>query len=108
MARRIRLDLMNASNLPQTGNGTQQDWPGGDGIMLVEAKSGAGAVGLQVLGPGGVWCAVTQYAATTAIGLTTAGSSANFRAPAGPMRATAGAETGVVCSVVGVPANVAG
>jgi hypothetical protein len=108
MARRIRLDLMNAANTPQTGNGAQQDWPGGDGMLLVEAKSGAGAIGLQVLGPGGVWCSITQYAATTAIGLTAAGTTANFRAPAGAMRATAGAETGVVCSVIGVPATTAG
>lgn len=108
MARRIRLDLMNASNLPQTGNGTQQEWPGGDGMMLVEAKSGAGAIGLQILGPGGTWCAITQYASTSAIGLTTAGSTANFRAPQGQIRATAGAETGVVCSVVGIPSNTAG
>ena len=107
MARRIRLDLM-TSGIPQTGNGNSFDWPGGEGMLLVEAKSGAGAIGLQLQGPGGVWCAITQYAATTAIGLTTAGSTANFRAPAGPMRATAGAETGVVCSVAGVPSNVAG
>jgi hypothetical protein len=108
MARRIRLDLMDATHTPQTGNGTAQDWPGGDGILLVEAKSGAGAIGLQIQGPGGVWCALTQYAATTAIGLTTAGSTANFRAPAGPIRATAGAETGVVCSVIGIPTTSAG
>lgn len=108
MARRIRIDLMSATVSPQTGNGTQFDWPGGDGILLVEAKSGAGAIGLQILGPGGIWCALTQYASTTAIALTAAGSTANFRAPAGPMRATAGAETGVVCSVVGIPATTAG
>lgn len=107
MARRIRLDLM-TSGITQTGNGNSFDWPGGDGMLLVEAKSGAGAIGLQIQGPGGIWCAVTQYAATSAIGLTTAGSTANFRAPAAPMRATAGAETGVVCSVVGIPQNVAG
>lgn len=107
MARRIRLDLMAAGGT-QTGNGTSFDWPGGDGMMLVEAKSGAGAIGLQILGPGGVWCNVTQYAATTDIGITAAGKTANFRAPAAPMRATAGAETGVVCSVVGIPSNVAG
>jgi hypothetical protein len=107
MARRIRLDLMAAGGT-QTGNGTTFDWPGGDGMMLVEAKSGAGAINLQILGPGGVWCNVTQYAATTAIALTTAASTANFRAPAGPMRAAAGAETGVVCSVIGIPTNAAG
>ena len=107
MARRIRLDLMAAGGT-QTGNGVPQDWPGGDGMMLVEAKSGAGAIGLQILGPGGVWCNVTQYAATTDIGITAVGKTANFRAPAASMRSTAGAETGVVCSVVGIPSNVAG
>ena len=107
MARRIRLDLMAAGGT-QTGNGASFDWPGGEGMFMVEAKSGAGAINLQLQGPGGVWCAITQYAATTAIALTTAGSTANFRAPAGPMRAVAGAETGVVCSVAGVPSNVAG
>jgi hypothetical protein len=107
MARRIRLDLM-VTGIPQTGNGNSFDWPGGEGMMFVEAKSGAGAIGLQVQGPGGVWCSITQYAATTAIGLTAAGTTANFRAPAGPMRAVAAAETGVVCSVVGIPANTLG
>lgn len=107
MARRVRLDLM-TSGIPQTSNGNAFDWPGGDGVFFVEAKSGAGAIGLQMQGPSGVWCSITQYAATTAIGLTAAGSTANFRAPAGPIRAAAGAETGVVCSVIGVPTNAAG
>lgn len=107
MARRIRLDLMAAGGT-QTGNGTVFEWPGGDGMIIVEAKSGAGAVGLQLLGPSGVWCNVTQYAATSDINITAAGKTANFRAPNCQMRATAGAETGVVCSVVGIPANVSG
>lgn len=107
MARRIRLDLMAAGGT-QTGNGTVFEWPGGDGLFIVEAKSGAGAVGLQILGPGGVWCNVTQYAATTDIGITAAAKTANFRAPNAQMRAAAGAETGVVCSVIGIPGNVAG
>ncbi len=107
MARRIRLDLMGgpANTQPQTGNGTQFDWPGGDGVFLVEA--GTGAVGLQILGPGGVWINVINYATTTDIS-STGPKMANFRAPAGAIRAAAGASTGVVCSVVGVPANVAG
>lgn len=105
MARRIRLDLM-TTGIPQTGNGNQFDWPGGDGVMLVEAATG-GNVGLQILGPGGNWVNVINYATTTDIALA-AGKMANFRAPAGAIRAAAGAATGVVCSVVGVPANVAG
>lgn len=107
MARRIRLDLM-ASGGTQTGNGAVFEWPGGDGLFVVEAKSGAGAIGLQIQGPGGVWCNVTQLSTTTDIGITAAAKTANFRAPNGPMRATAGAETGVVCSAIGIPGNVAG
>lgn len=106
MARRIRLDLMDATHTPQTGNGTQQDWPGGDGVMLCEAATGA-TVGLQILGPNGVWINVINYATTTAIALAAQGM-ANFRAPAGPIRVAAGAATAVVASVVGVPANTAG
>jgi hypothetical protein len=107
MARRIRLDLMAAGGT-QTGNGTAFDWPGGDGVFLVTAKSGAGAVNLQIQAPDLSWCNVVNYATVTDIGITAAGKMANFRAPAGPMRAAAGAETGVVCSVVGVPATTAG
>lgn len=215
MARRIRLDLMTAG-IPQTGNGNAFDWPGGDGVMLLEsggnlaapvqtapstATTGgsiaagtyygkitytnangetigsneqsivttgatstitwnwgappAGAtnskvyvgttpggenvvqtvaapaatvtmtvlpgtagtppaantamvpVNLQIQGPGGAWVNVINYATTTDIALA-AGKMANFRAPAGSIRAAAGVGTGVVCSVVGVPANVAG
>lgn len=105
MARRIRLDLMTAG-IPQTGNGNQFDWPGGDGAFLVEAATG-GTVGLQILGPGGTWVNVINYATTTDIALA-AGKMANFRAPAGAMRAQAGVATGVICSAVGIPANVAG
>lgn len=107
MARRTRLDLM-ASGGTQTGNGTSFDWPGGEGVFVVDAKSGAGAITLQMQAPSGNWWNVTQYAATTDISITAAGKSANFRAPAGPMRAAAGAETGVVCFVLGIPSNTAG
>jgi hypothetical protein len=107
MARRTRIDLM-ASGIPQTGNGNSFDYPGGEGVFIVETKSGAGAITLQMQGPNGVWWNVTQYAATTDISITAAGKSANFRAPAGPMRAVAGTETGVTCSVLGIPQNVAG
>ena len=79
MARRVRLDLMSAATV-QTGNGNSFEWPGGDGMFLVEAKSGAGAIGLQILGPGGQWCNLTQYASTTDIGITAANKTANFRA----------------------------
>lgn len=108
MARRARIDLMSATVTPQTGDGTSFDWPGGEGVFIVEAKSGAGAIALQMLGPNGVWWNITQSDSTADIGITAAGKSANFRAPAGPLRASAGAETGVVCSVLGIPQNVAG
>jgi hypothetical protein len=103
MARRIRLDLFTGAT--GTGNSTAQDWPGGDGVFLVEASSGN--VGLQIQGPGGAWINVINYATTTDLSLA-AGKMGNFRAPAGPIRAAAGASTGVTCSVVGVPANTAG
>ena len=107
MARRVRLDLM-ASGGTQTGNGTAFEWPGGDGIFVVDAKSGVGPIALQMQAPSGNWYTITQYAATSDIGIIAAGKSANFRAPNGPMRAAAGSETGVVCFVIGIPQNVAG
>lgn len=103
MARRIRLDLFTGAT--GTGNSPQLDWPGGDGVFIVEASSGN--VGLQLLGPGGAWVNVINYATTTDIAIA-AGKMANFRAPAGALRAAAGASTGVTCSATGVPQNVAG
>lgn len=105
MARRIRLDLM-ASGGTQTGNGSSFDWPGGNGAFLVEAATG-GNVGLQILGPGGAWVNVPVLGTATAIAAA-AGAMVNFAAPAGAMRASAGAATGVVCSAVGIPANEGG
>lgn len=105
MARRIRIDLMTAG-IPQTGNGNAFDWPGGRGVLIVEAAS-AGNVGLQIQGPGGTWIPVINFATTTNIAVA-AGGMANFEVPAGPMRAAAGAATGVVCSVTGVPITAAG
>lgn len=103
MARRIRLDFFTGGS--GTGPSAAFDWPGGDGVFMVEASSGN--VGLQILGPGGVWVNVINYATTTDIAIG-ANKMANFRAPAGSMRANAGASTGVTCSASGVPANVAG
>lgn len=109
MARRIRLDLMDANHTPQTGNGTAQDWPGGDGVLLVESATfNAATIALQIQAPGGTWVSIINYATTTAIGVTAAPAFANFRAPAGPLRLAAGAATGVVASVTGVPATTAG
>ena len=105
MARRIRLDLM-TSGIPQTGNGNSFDWPGGRGVMLCEAIS-AGTVALQVQGPGGAWIPVINYATVTDMAVA-AGKMANFEIHAGPVRAVAGANTGCVCSIIGVPLTAAG
>lgn len=105
MARRIRLDLM-TSGIPQTGNGNSFDWPGGRGVFLVESGSG-GSCGLQTQGPNGVWIPVIHFATTTDISVAV-GKMANFEIAAGPIRATAGANTGMVCSVTGVPLTAAG
>lgn len=105
MARRQRLDLM-ISGIPQTGNGNAFDWPGGDGVMLCESATG-GTVGLQIQGPGGAWVPLNQRGTNTQIDLA-GGSSANFAAPAGPIRAAAGVATGAICCVIGTPANGAG
>lgn len=103
MARRIRLDLFTGGT--GTGNSAQQDWPGGDGVFIVEAASGN--VGLQFLGPSGTWVNVINYATVTDLAVG-AGKMGNFRLPACPIRAAAGAVTGVTCSVAGVPSNAAG
>lgn len=105
MARRIRLDLM-TTGIPQTGNGNSFDWPGGRGVFLVESGSG-GTVGLQVQGPSGVWIPIIHFATTTDIAVAP-GKMANFEIQAGPIRAVAGVNTGIVCSVIGVPLTAAG
>ena len=105
MARRIRIDLM-TSGIPQTGNGSSFDWPGGRGVMLVEAATG-GNIGLQMQGPGGAWIPVINFATTTDIACAP-GKMANFEIPDGQVRAAAGAATGVVCSIIGVPITAAG
>lgn len=105
MARRIRIDLM-ANGIPQTGNGNAFDWPGGRGVFIVENSSG-GTIGLQMQGPNGVWIPIIHYATTTDIAVA-AGKMANFEVPAGQIRAAAGVNTGVNCSVIGVPLTAAG
>lgn len=103
MARRNRLDLM----LNGTGTGNAFDWPGGDGVLDVDATFGGGNVALQKLANSGAWLPIQNYATTTPISLTVAGT-ANFRAAAGPIRVVATTATAVNASVTGVPANVAG
>lgn len=104
MARRIRLDLLSNGS----GTGASFDWPGGDGVFFIESATfGGGNVALQFQGPNGSWVPVINYATTTPISLTAVGM-ANFRAPAGPVRAVATTATAVYASAVGVPGNVAG
>ncbi|CAB4200407.1 hypothetical protein UFOVP1356_40 [uncultured Caudovirales phage] len=105
MARRIRLDLM-TSGIAQTGNGASFDWPGGRGVLICESLSG-GTIGLQTQAVGGTWIPVIHFATTTDIALA-AGKMANFEIAAGPVRAVAGANTGCVCSITGVPLTAAG
>lgn len=105
MARRIRLDLLvNAG----AGNGESFDWPGGDGAFFVEAATfGGGNVALNFQGPNGNWVPIINYATVTPISLTAVGM-ANFRAPAGPIRAVSTTATAVYASAVGIPSNSAG
>jgi hypothetical protein len=102
MARRQKIDLM----IGGTGNGSSFDWPGGRGVFFVSAASG-GTVGLQMQAPDLTWIPVIHFATTIDIAIG-AGKMANFEVPAGPLRAAAGAATGVTCAVVGVPLTGAG
>lgn len=104
MARRQRFDLL----VNATGAGASIDWPGGQGVFFVESATfGGGTVGLQFQGPNGNWVPVNDFATSVAISLTTV-ASANFLAPAGPLRAVATTATAVYASVVGMPANTMG
>lgn len=103
MARRIRLDLMIAGS----GTGNAFDWPGGDGVLDVDATFGGGSVALQKLSQSGAWLPVQNYATVTPISLTASGT-ANFRAAAGPIRVLATTATAVNAYATGVPGNVAG
>mgnify|MGYP000888432439 CR=1 FL=1 len=104
MARRARIDL--ASNAG-AGAGTAFDWPGGDGVFMAEATWGGGNAKLEIQSPNGTWLGVQNYATTTPISLT-ANGTANFRAPAGPIRVNITTASAVYAYVVGVPSNVAG
>jgi hypothetical protein len=103
MARRTRLDLMVAGS----GTGNAFDWPGGDGVLDVDATFGGGSVALQKQSQSGAWLPVQNYATTTPISLT-ANGTANFRAAAGPLRVVATTATAVNAYATGVPGNVAG
>lgn len=104
MARRQRLDLLSNS----TGTGAAFDYQGGDALFMVSATSwGGGNVKLQMQNADGAWVNIQNYATTTPISITADGT-ANFRAPAGPMRAVATTATGVTACVLGIPSNAAG
>jgi hypothetical protein len=103
MARRIRLDLMTAGS----GTGNAFDWPGGDGVLDVDATFGGGSVALQKLAASGAWLPVNHYGTAAAVAIT-ANGTANFRAAAGPIRVVATTATAVNASATGVPANIAG
>lgn len=117
MARRARIELLGpnagagvnaGATAIQTGTGNWFDWPGGDGVLHCEAAAfNAATIALQQLSSAGTALPIVNYATTTAIGIA-ANGTANFRAPAGQIRAVAGAATGVVASIIGVPGNVAG
>lgn len=112
MSRRINLVLMGTTGQggdgTQTGNGNPFQWPGGDGLLMVEAAAyNAASINLQMQNANGTWLNIQNYATTTAIAIT-ANGVANFRAPAGPMRVIAGAATGVVAQAIGIPSNTAG
>lgn len=104
MARRIRLDLI----VNDVGASVAQDWPGGDGVFYVSSATfAAGNVALQFQAPDGNWVPIINYATTTPIAIAAVGM-ANFRAPAGKMRAVPTTSTAVFAGVVGVPTNSAG
>jgi hypothetical protein len=112
MARRQNIVLMGTTGQggdgTQTGTGSAFQWPGGDGLLLLEAAAfNAATINLQMQNVNGTWINLQNYATTTPIGLT-ANGVANFRAPAGPIRIVGGAATGIVAQAVGIPQNVAG
>ncbi|SAL59597.1 hypothetical protein AWB71_03301 [Caballeronia peredens] len=104
MARRAQLTLLSNAG---AGAGAGVDWPGGNGLFMVDATFGGGSVALEQLSPSGKWLPLVNLATTTAISLT-ANGVANFLAPAGQIRANATTATAVNAYAIGVPQNVAG
>jgi len=104
MARRAQLTLaLNAG----AGNGAGVDWPGGRGLLMVDATFGGGNVALQQQSPSGAWLPLNAEGSTTAISLT-ANGTVNFVAPAGQIRAVITTATAVNAYAVGIPTNNAG
>lgn len=103
MARRVQLAL--ASNASATGAGV--DWPGGRGLLMVDATFGGGNVALEQLSPAGKWLPLNVEGTATPISLT-ANGTANFAAPAGQIRAAITTATAVNAYAVGIPANEGG
>lgn len=100
MARRARLDLI----LNDAGASVAKDWQGGAGLFTAEGTFGGGSVALQIQTANSTWVAVNAEGTLTPISLTAAGS-ANFKAPAGPLRAVPTTATAVYAYATGIPTN---
>lgn len=103
MARRARLDLV----VNDVGGSVGQQWQGGCGVFTGEATFGGGNIALQMLTPNGTWVPVNVEGTSTPISLTAAGM-ANFKVPAGQLRAVVTTATVVFAYATGVPTNNAG
>lgn len=103
MARRARLDLI----LNDVGASVSQAWQGGCGVFTGEGTFGGGSIALQMQTPNGTWVPVNAEGTLTPISLIIA-SSANFKAPAGNLRAVPTTATAVFAYATGVPANEGG
>lgn len=106
MARRVQHTMGLA--LP-VGQSAPIDWEGGEGTLYVGGTFGAsGTVALQQMAPDGNYYTLQNYATTTPISMTAAGT-ANFRAPAGKLSLlVAGAGSAINGYAVGIPTNAAG
>lgn len=101
MARRIQLALaVNAG----AGQSAGQDWPGGRGLLMVDATFGGGNVALEQLSPAGKWLPLNVECTATAISLT-ANGTAYFASPAGQIRVNITTASAVNAHVVGIPSN---
>ncbi|KAF7958220.1 hypothetical protein AWV80_01225 [Cupriavidus sp. UYMU48A] len=101
MARRSQVQLaLNAGAGSQTG----VDWPGGRGLLMVDATFGGGNVVLEQQSPAGKWLGINHECTTTPISVT-ANGTAYFAAPAGPIRVTITTASAVNAHAIGIPSN---
>src|SRR5689334_18157162 len=101
MARRAQLTL--ASNAG-AGSQTGVDWPGGRGLLMVDATFGGGNVVLEQLSPAGKWLSLNVECTATPISIT-ANGTAYFAAPAGSIRVTITTASAVNAHAIGIPSN---